>query len=230
MDVVERAAGAARLVAVSRAHHVKPDPGNDSGLTGIDKRPVDGPVLLDAAGVAGDRVMDVKDHGGRDKAVYVYAAEDAADWARILGQPVPPGRFGENLTTSGLNVTGAVVGERWSVGAAVLEVTMPRTPCATFQRHLGQPRWVRRFTEYGAPGAYCRVLRAGAVQAGDTVAVVHRPDHAVTIGEVFGPAPADPGRLDRLLAEQSDLAPDLVRALRRRGAPARPAGPTDGPV
>lgn len=210
----------AHVVAVCVVHAVKPDPGGHPDGTAIDKRAVDRRVHAGPAGLSGDRMIDMPDHGGRDKAVYAYAAEDQDHWAGELGVPIPPGLFGENLTTRGLDVTGAVIGERWAIGdpdsgaGAVLEVAEPRIPCATFQRHLQQPRWVRRFTEYGAPGAYCRVVVPGTVGAGDPVRLLSRPAHGVTIGEAFRPRLADPDRL-LLLLQEPDLAPMLATELRR---------------
>lgn len=195
-------------------------------MTGIDKRPVDGGVHLRETGVEGDRVMDERHHGGRDKAGYAYAREDATWWAAELGYDVPPGMFGENLATEGLDVTGAVIGERWRIGhgaaAAVVEVCEPRIPCANFAGHLGEDRWVKRFTAHGAPGAYLRVVTAGAVRAGDPVEVVDRPSHGVSVGEVFRLGQADPDRLELLLAAQPDLAVALERAVRRRLSRIRP--------
>ena len=202
------------VVAVNVVHTLRPDTFNGAGLTAIDKRPVTGRVLIGPNGVRGDRSMDVVDHGGRDKAVYAYASEDLQWWAQQLGRELVPGQFGENLTTTGLDMTGALVGERWRLGGAagaVVEVTMPRTPCVTFATWLGEPRWVRRFTDHGAPGAYLRVLEPGLVAAGDAVEVVHRPSHGVSIGDCFGQV--DPAKARRLLeaadAGEVDLAPDL---------------------
>ena len=196
-----------RLVAVCTVHEVLPDPGR-KGATGVDKRPRRGPVEISATGLAGDVVCDEVHHGGRDQAVYAYAVEDAKRWATELGQPVPPGRFGENLSIEGIAVSDAVVGERWAVGSTLLEVTLPRTPCETFARRVEQPRWVRRFAERGDTGAYLRVVEPGAVTAGDRVEVVHRPAHGVTVREVF--RGDDPHRLARLLAEGLDVPPKAV--------------------
>lgn len=215
------AAVSPRVSAVNVVHTLVPDHYGDLDETAIDKRPVAGRVPVrapDAGGVglAGDQVVDTRHHGGPDQAVYAYADEDRAWWAAELGRELGPGSFGENLATAGLDLTGAVIGERWQVGddGLVLEVSCPRVPCATFQGFLAEPRWVRRFTEHGAPGAYLRVVSPGTVAAGDRV-VLERPGHGVTIGEVFRPRRADPARLQRLLDEQPDLAADLVRALRR---------------
>jgi MOSC domain-containing protein YiiM len=175
----------ASVTAVCRVSALLPDSGT-IGVTAIDKRPVDGPVHVRPLGLRADVQADRKHHGGTDQAVYAFADEDAAHFADLLGREVTPGLFGENLRTSGVDVTGAVVGERWAVGESlVLEVTKPRIPCATFARRLGEPQWVKRFMAEGRPGAYLKVVRSGPVEAGDRVVVLSRPDDGVTIGDVF---------------------------------------------
>jgi MOSC domain-containing protein YiiM len=153
--------------------------------SGIRKLPVAGRVAVHPLGLDGDVQVNRKYHGGEGQAVYAYAQEDADWWERELDRDLPPGRFGENLRTSGLDLTGAVLGEQWQVGTALFEVTAPRIPCANFERFWGVPQLVRRFTARGASGAYLRVLRTGDVGAGDAVEVVHRPDHGVTAGLAF---------------------------------------------
>ncbi|WBB79672.1 MOSC domain-containing protein [Micromonospora sp. WMMD882] len=188
--------------------------GDASGRSGIDKRPTDGRARVEETGVTGDFIAERAHHGGPDQAVYAYAWEDADWWAAELGRNLPPGRFGENLHTSGVDVTGAVVGERWAVGSALLEVTKPRTPCRTFAGFWGVPDLIRRFTVRAAPGAYLRVLRAGEVGAGDPVEVLDRPAHGVTVGEVFRALTLEPELLPRLL-DAPDL-PDGIRDKARR--------------
>ncbi len=156
-----------------------------SGRTGIDKRPVDGPVLLATDGVQGDTICHTKHHGGPDQAVYAYAAEDLAFWAAELGQDVRPGGVGENLTVSGVDCTGAVLGERWQVGEAVLQVRSTRTPCRVFAGFRGVPDLVKRFIAAGRPGAYLAVERPGLVRPGDAVVVLDRPDHGVTVADLM---------------------------------------------
>jgi MOSC domain-containing protein YiiM len=195
--------------------------GDASGRTGIDKRPVDGPVLLRADGVAGDFIGERAHHGGPDQAVYAYAGEDAEWWSAELGRTVPPGGFGENLTTSAVDVTGAVIGELWAIGSAVLQVTKPRTPCTTFAGFWGVPDLIKRFTVRAAPGAYLRVLREGEVGAGDPVEVVDRPAHGVTIGEVFRAMNLEPELLPRLL-DAAQLPEPVMEKVRRRMAGSRP--------
>ncbi|MEU5980836.1 MOSC domain-containing protein [Streptomyces sp. NPDC047434] len=162
-----------------------------TGMTGIDKRPVEGPVRISApgadgagaSGVAGDAVCDLRFHGGADRAVYAFAREDMDRWERDLERPLANGCFGENLTTVGLDVNGALIGERWQVGPqVVLEVTGGRIPCRTFAGFLGERGWVRRFTQSTAgPGALLRVIEPGELTAGDPVTVVHRPAHDITV-------------------------------------------------
>ena len=163
------------------------------GTSGIDKRPVAGPVAVRApgpkgvggSGLVGDHISDTAHHGGDDQAVYAYAREDLDAWAVELGRPLPGGTFGENLTTTGVEVTGAVIGETWAVGTALLQVSCPRIPCVTFAVWLGQERWLPRFTAARVPGAYLRVLRGGEVRAGDAVRVLDVPGHGVDVGTAF---------------------------------------------
>jgi MOSC domain-containing protein YiiM len=211
----------ARVTAVAVVHQLLPDPFGVVDTTAIDKRAVSGPVQVGPLGVGGDTQCDRVNHGGRDQAVYAYADEDAASWSRELGREITPGLFGENLRTNGLDVTGAEIGERWQIGDGpaplVVEVTHPRIPCQTFQHRMGEPHWVKRFTAYGAPGAYLRVVHPGSVVAGDPVTVVHRPGHGVTLGQVF--LSGDPAVMRRLLAAADsdglDLSPKMRQAARR---------------
>jgi MOSC domain-containing protein YiiM len=201
--------------AVCVVHAVLDDPGGKPGRTAIDKRPVDGRRQVTAAGIDGDHVEAVEVHGGRDQAVYAYSAEDREWWAAELGRDLAPGAFGENLALRGVDVTGAVIGQTWRVGTALVQVTSPRIPCATFQRWLGEGQWVKRFTEAGVPGAYLRVLEPGEVSAGDSVEIVDTPAHGVTIGQAFAGRRGDRAALERLLAEGEDLQPSLVAGIER---------------
>ncbi len=175
----------AEVLAVCVVHAIIPDVGGSQDETAIDKRPVRGAVDVGAHGVAGDTQTDVAHHGGEGKAVYAYAQEDADWWATELQRDLPAGRFGENLRTRGLDVTGALLGERWRIGKTLLEVTCPRTPCLSFQGFWGVPRLIKRFIAYGAPGAYLRVLEEGQIRAGDAIEIAHRPDHDVTLGQAL---------------------------------------------
>jgi MOSC domain-containing protein YiiM len=189
----------------------------NKGVTGIDKRPVAGPVRLTELGVEGDHVLDTRVHGGVDQAVYAYATEDAAWWAAALSRSVVAGNFGENLSTTGIDLNDCVIGERWRVGEAVLEVSRPRIPCSVFAGFWDVPDLIKRFTAYAHPGTYLRVLTPGAVQAGDRIDVFDRPDHGVTIGLVFRALTTEPGLLPRLL-DAPQLPGDLRDLAARRTA------------
>ncbi|MFL1900922.1 MOSC domain-containing protein [Streptomyces tauricus] len=187
------------------------------GVTGIDKRPVDGPVRVAApgpkgvggSGLTGDAVCELRHHGGDDQAVYAFAREDLDDWERELERPLSSGMFGENLTTEGVDVSGAKIGERWRVGSeVVLEVTSGRIPCLTFQGHLGEKGWVRRFTRKGASGAYLRVIEPGEIRAGDPIEIVHRPDHEVTAALQFRAVTLERTLLPQVLAAGDALHPE----------------------
>ena len=175
------------LVAVCAVHRLRADRGN--GVTAIDKRPVTAPVRIGTYGVWGDVQVDRKHHGGLDKALYAYAAEDASFWESELGRVLPPGWFGENLRTEGIDVNSSVIGEQWRIGDTVIvEVTMPRTPCGTFARWVGGPEqrgWVKRFSNERRLGPYLRVVRRGFVQAGDPIEVISRPPAAPALLDAY---------------------------------------------
>ncbi|MFC5220507.1 MOSC domain-containing protein [Streptomyces coerulescens] len=182
------------------------------GVTGMDKRPVPGPVRIFApgpkgatgSGVEGDDVCDLRFHGGDDRAVYAFAREDLDVWERELGRALGNGAFGENLTTSGLDVNGALIGERWRIGSgAVVEVTGGRLPCRTFAGWLGEKRWVKRFTAVGRTGAMLRVITPGEVRPGDPIEVVSRPRHDITASLLF-----------RACTLERDLLPRTLTAAR----------------
>jgi MOSC domain-containing protein YiiM len=204
----------------------RPNPWKTTGITGIDKRPVDGPVAVTApgpkgtgaVGLAGDRVYDVRNHGGTDQAVYAYAREDLDHWAAELGRELPDGVFGENLTTSGLDVNGALIGERWRVGDQVLlEVSCPRVPCGTFQGWMEEQGWIKRFTRAALPGAYLRVIEPGDIRAGDAITVEDRPAHDVTVALCFRALTSEPELLPRLTVAEALPEEDLRRVRRRVG-------------
>ncbi|GHH07897.1 MOSC domain-containing protein [Streptomyces rubradiris] len=193
------------------------------GVTGIGKQPAEGPVRVaapgpkgvGASGLAGDAVCDTRHHGGNDQAVYAYAREDLDAWERELGRPLANGCFGENLTTDGLDVSGALIGERWRIGPqVVLEVTAGRIPCATFQGHMGERRWVERFTRKAATGAYLRVIEPGEIHAGDPVEIVYRPDHGVTAAMQFRAVTTERELLPRLLAAGEALHSETLAQAR----------------
>ncbi|MFE7750835.1 MOSC domain-containing protein [Streptomyces sp. NPDC057428] len=207
-----------------------------TGLTGIGKQPADAPVRVSdpgprgsgGSGLAGDAVCDLRHHGGTDQAVYAYAREELDAWEEALGRPLPDGAFGENLTTSGVVVSHARIGERWRVGEeVVLEVTSGRVPCRTFAGHVGERGWVKRFTHEAATGAYLRVIRPGTICSGDPVEVVHRPGHDITAALEFRATTTERTLLPSLLAAGDALHGGTLRAVRAYLARSGPA-PAEG--
>ncbi|HEY7260229.1 MAG TPA: MOSC domain-containing protein [Streptosporangiaceae bacterium] len=189
-----------RVISVNVGHIFDADWAGRVKRTAIDKRPVAGRVPVHALGVGDDEQADKDNHGGHDQAVYAYAREDLDWWIDQLQRELPPGTFGENLTLSGIDVNGALLGERWRVGGALLEVTAPRVPCSVFRNWLDIPGWVKWFTEVERTGAYLRVLEEGEVAAGDPATVEHRPADSVTIVESFRAFHGDRALMRRILA------------------------------
>lgn len=195
------------------------DPAGQPG-SGIDKRPSAAPHQVRApgsrqdglgSGIVGDSIANRKLHGGDDQAVYAYAREDLDAWQTRLDRELTNGMFGENLTTTGIDLTGCLVGERWAVGTdgLVLEVSAPRTPCKTFANWLGVPGWVKTFTTAAVPGAYLRVITPGTVRAGDHIDIIVTPDHSVTVGTVFRALMLEPALMPSLTV--ADALPDGIK-------------------
>jgi MOSC domain-containing protein YiiM len=207
----------ARLLSVNLGRP-RPNPHKSSvESTGIGKAPAAGPVQVRdpgpkltglGSGLVGDYIGDGKHHGGHDQAVYAFQREDLDRWEERLGRKLPNGFFGENLTTSGIDVNGALVGERWRIGPDVeLAVTSPRIPCATFRGWVGEKGWLKMFTADGRCGAYLRVIKPGEIRAGDEIRVINRPDHDVSVTVFFRASMDQPELLPRLLVLGDDLDP-----------------------
>jgi MOSC domain-containing protein YiiM len=204
----------------------RPNPHKEVGWTGIGKQPTDGPVEVRApgpkstglgSGLVGDFIGDGKHHGGDDQAVYAFQREDLDEWERRLGRELPNGFFGENLTTIGLDINNARIGERWRIGdEVVLQVTAPRIPCATFRGWMGEKAWAKIFTAAGRPGAYLKVLTPGAIRAGDPIEVIDRPDHDVTVSLLFKATTTERELLPQLLAAEAYLDQETIEMARQR--------------
>ncbi len=179
-------------------------------VSAIWKAPVPGRVAARGVNLEGDDQADRGAHGGPDKAVYAYALEDGRWWEKELGRPLEYGEFGENLTTDGIDVNGALVGERWEVGSTVLEVSEPRVPCWRLGVRMEDKLFPRRFTEAGRPGTYLRIAVEGELGAGDEIRVIERPDHDLTIGDIFRIYTVARDQADRLLS-----VPQLSEAWRQ---------------
>lgn len=201
----------------------RPNPYKDTRATGIDKHPQDGPVEVRSpgpkttglgSGLVGDFIGDAKHHGGDEQALYAFAREDLDDWETRLERPLSNGFFGENLTTTGLDVNDARMGERWRIGDdVVLEVTSPRIPCSTFRGWINEEGWVKTFTREARPGAYLKILTPGTVRAGDEIEVIHRPDHDVTVSLVFRALTTERALLPRLLEAGDDLVDEIKQSV-----------------
>lgn len=214
----------AHLLSVNVARGPEPNAAKDVGVTGIGKRSVDAAVLRApgpkegglGSGLVGDFIADVAHHGGDRQAVYAYAREELDLWERRLGRQLPNGMFGENLTTVGLDVDGALIGERWAVGEeVVLEVCGPRVPCGTFALRMGEKGWLKRFTEIGKSGAYLAIEVGGTIRPGDPVQVLSRPDHGVDVELTFMAFMGDLASAREVLAGEC-LPEDEVEWLQER--------------
>jgi len=191
----------ARLVSINIGA-ARPIPGTATP-TGIYKTPATGPIAVGVQGLAGDVICDREHHGGADQAVYVYFSEDYDWWAPQMDMPPEPGLFGENLTISGTDSARTAIGDRFTIGELVLEVTYHRTPCMTFAARMGDPKWVKRFHRGNRPGAYCRVITPGTIQAGMEIAVTPFAGERVTVTELMaldGAREIDPAFMRRALA------------------------------
>lgn len=217
--------GMARVESVN-VGRAEPNPFKDAITTGIGKRPVDRPVAVRdpgakasglGSGLVGDHIGDRRNHGGHGQAVYSFAREDLDAWEPHFAHPVANGWFGENLTTVGIDVNDARVGEQWRIGTdVVLQVTSPRIPCSTFRGRVGEKGWLRTFTTVARPGAYLKVVTPGEIASGDPIEVVHRPAHRVTVALVFRAITLEPELLPTLLEAGDDLDPETRRTVERR--------------
>src|SRR4051794_8627001 len=204
-------AAAPRLLSVNVGLPKAVDTGMRVVETAIWKQPVEGPVRVRGINLDGDRQADRSVHGGPDKAVYAYAIEETRLWEEELGRALGAGAFGENLTTEGVDVSGALLGERWRLGTTVLEVVQPRLPCFKLGLRMGDPLFVRRFGRASRPGAYLRILVEGELVAGDAIAVERDEgqDHGVSVRLV-----SDAILNDRSLIPRALAAPQLIPKLR----------------
>ena len=172
-----------KLLAVNLG---KPEPiPSRTAMTGIYKRPQKSSVRIGKLGLEGDAVLDRKHHGGVDQAIYVYFQSDYDFWDARMDTKIQPGTFGENFTIDDIDGTQVAVGDRFVLGDVLLEVTSHRTPCSVFAARMGDPKWVKTFHRAGRPGAYCRVLAEGSVEAGMDVGYQPFAGERVTVSELM---------------------------------------------
>jgi MOSC domain-containing protein YiiM len=206
---------AARLISVNVGLPKAVDTGRRIVETAIWKAPVEGRVKVRHDNLEGDRQADLTVHGGPDKAVYAYAIEETRLWEEELGRELGAGAFGENLTTEGVDVSGAVLGERWRIGTTLLEVVQPRLPCFKLGLKMGDPTFLKRFALTSRPGAYLKILEEGDLGAGDPIEVdlAGRPSHGVSVRLV-----SDAMLVDHSLIPRAREAPQLLDSLREQMA------------
>lgn len=202
-----------RLISVNVGTPKRVDTGQRIVETAIWKDPVEGRVKVRGVNLDGDRQADLTVHGGPNKAVYAYAIEETRRWEEELGRPFGVGAWGENLTTEGVDVSGAVLGERWRIGTTLLEVVQPRLPCFKLALKMEDPTFVRRFAQASRPGAYLKIVEEGEIGAGDAIDVSGRPDHGVDVRLV-----ADAFLVDHSLIPRAQQAPQLLDSLREQMA------------
>src|SRR5881227_2336804 len=194
------ATSAGRVLSVNVGTVREFEYGGRPARSAIWKSPAVGRIAVRGVNLAGDDQADRKAHGGPDKVVYAYAVEDARWWQQQIGRSLAYGEFGENLTTEGIEVNNALVGERWEIGTTVLEVSEPRIPCWRLGVRMNDRLFPRRFAGAMRPGAYLRIVVEGSVGAGDEIRVVERPGHDLTIRDVSRIYTRDRDEAERLLA------------------------------
>jgi MOSC domain-containing protein YiiM len=153
--------------------------------TGIFKEPFEGAVKVRYLNLDGDRQADLTVHGGRDKAVYAYAAEHYDFWRKELpDMNLPFGMFGENLTAESLFETAVNIGDRLRIGTALFEVTQPRMPCYKLGIRFGRDDIIKKFLQSERSGIYFAVIEEGEIKAGDPIEFVSRDENQVTVTDI----------------------------------------------
>lgn len=175
-----------KLLAISLAQAKQVEYNGRSVSTGIFKEPVVGPVKANPFGLEGDVQVDLENHGGKDKAIYVYTAENYRFWEKELDNPpFPYGQFGENFTVSGMPDEAVHIGDIFQVGKIVVQVTQPRVPCFKLGIKMGTPSFVDTFLKSGRTGFYFRVLEEGEVCSGDPIVRVQEGTERLTIADAM---------------------------------------------
>jgi MOSC domain-containing protein YiiM len=207
-----------RVLSVNVGHAQAFEYNGHPAKSAIWKTPVAGRIAARGVNLEGDEQADRKAHGGPDKAIYAYAVEDLHWWEQESRRSLEYGAVGENLTTEGIKVNDALIGERWAIGTTVLEVSEPRVPCWRLGVRMDDQMFVRRFTEALRPGTYLRIIGEGDLGTGDEIRVIYRPDHDLTIRDVFRIYTRDRDEIGRLIAtpQMSDSWKRWAEGLRQR--------------
>jgi MOSC domain-containing protein YiiM len=141
---------------------------------------VAGPVRLETRGFVGDQATQPY-HGSPDLAVCIHSQTHYDFWNRTLEMDLRAGGVGENLTFDTWDDSTLCVGDVLGIGTAHIQLSAPRSPCENQARHVGRPDWVKRTIQELRTGIYARVLQPGAVQEGDAVVLLARPNPDLTI-------------------------------------------------
>jgi len=153
-------------------------------VSGIYKYPTDEKVFVSTTNIEGDGQGNLKVHGGIDKAVYVYPFEHYEYWKKIFPAiDFTTGIFGENLSTEGLDEFETCIGDKFSIGEIIVEVSEPRFPCVTFAARFGTADIVRPFLHSYKSGFYLRVLKEGKIQVGDSITIFKKSDDKFTVAD-----------------------------------------------
>lgn len=193
-------AGNAKILSVNVGKPKHFDYKGRQAKSAIWKSPVSGKIFARGINLDGDDQADREAHGGFDKAVYAYAREDAEWWEKEIGRPIEYGEFGENLTTTGIEVNDALIGERWQIGNVLLEVSEPRIPCWRLGVRMQDKSFPKKFTQALRPGPYFRIVQEGELSAGNAITIVEKPNHDLTLRDVFRIYTKNHDEAERILA------------------------------
>jgi MOSC domain-containing protein YiiM len=194
-------------------------------MSAIKKRRVvtDGALRLTRVNLTGDRQADLRAHGGPDKAVYAYPSEHLPVWTEELHpvEPLGPGAFGENLTTSGWTEVTVRIGDVWAWGEAVLQVCQPRYPCYKLAMATARFDIGKRMLDTLRNGWYLRVLEPGEVPVLGPISVIERgPEDATVRDAVLALLPEGSRELAERIAATPALAASWRNMLQAKLAPA----------
>jgi len=144
--------------------------------SGIFKQPVKGPVWVSKTGLAGDGQADRENHGGPEKAIFVYPVDHYVDWQKeIPSSEIGPGGMGENFLLGNASEELVAIGDVFEIGDAVIQVSQPRQPCWKPARRFKTKDLALLIQNTGRTGWYFRVLKEGFIEEGQKLTLVERP-------------------------------------------------------
>ena len=165
-----------------------PRPIADGVMSAMGKAPIDGPIAIGWTGLEGDHVADPIHHGGHDKAIHLYPNDHYGWWRGRIGDHAMlehPGAFGENIAVRGVVDGDFCLGDRFTLGSAILEISHGRQPCSKLNHRFGRPDILATVVKSGRAGFYLRVIRTGEASAGDRMTLAERPHPDWPVPRVF---------------------------------------------